>query len=107
MNKIKKDVSVEYAHIYTNNKINEEHELSLKVLGTIKKRLQQKSQSMVFTVLIDDYSFPDETFNYEKFSLWLSARGYKPDVIFRESQLIPLCDLVIKKKQNQIKRTIS
>lgn len=85
-----KEVSIEYAHIYTNSRIGEEHELSLKTL----EKLDTAGNSLV--VLVDDYSFPDPTFNYQEFSEWLSEHGYAPDVVMRESQLIPLCDQVLK-----------
>ena len=90
-----KDVSIEYAHIYTNNKIGEEQETSLKILQQIKEDVGKSSISLV--VLVDDYSFPDPSFNYDDFLSWLSGKGFKPDVVFRESQLIPLCDEVLSK----------
>lgn len=88
-----RNVSIEYAHIYTNNKVNEEHETSLKILNELKEQLGNQTTSLV--VMVDDYSFPDPTFNYEDFSSWLSGQGFRPDLIIRESQLIPLCDEVI------------
>ena len=84
-----KDVSIEYSHIYTNSKIGEEHELSLKTLSEVR----EASESLV--VMVDDYSFPDPTFDYESFSLWLAEHGHAPDLVMRESQLIPLCDEVL------------
>jgi hypothetical protein len=81
-----KDVSIEYAHIYTNSRISEEHELSLKELDAIR----EQSESLV--VMVDDYSFPDPTFDYGTFTAWLSEKGHTPNVVMRESQLIPLCD---------------
>jgi hypothetical protein len=45
--------------------------------------------------MVDDYSFPDPTFSYEDFSKWLSEKGHTPDLIIRESQLIPVCDEVL------------
>jgi len=85
-----KEVSIEYAHIYSNSKIHEEHELSLKVL----KEVRQSSESLV--VMVDDYSFPDPTFNYGMFVEWLTAKGYPPHLVIRESQLIPQCDEVLR-----------
>ncbi len=84
-----KDVSIEYAHIYTNSKIGEEQELSLKALDEIR----EQNESLV--VMVDDYSFPDPTFNYDTFTAWLAEHGHKPNVVMRESQLIPLCDQVL------------
>lgn len=91
----KKDVSIEYAHIYTNNKISEEQKLSLDILTGIKKDLESKNKTFALVVLVDDYSFPDPSFDYNKFNSWLKSEGFGPDVVFRESQLIPLCDEVL------------
>lgn len=95
-----KDVSIEYAHIYTNNKIGKEHEVSLEVLEKLRKELEEKNQSFSLVILVDDYSFPDPTFDYNNFSSWLEEKGFKPDIILRESQLIPLCDEVLKHLQD-------
>lgn len=92
-----KNVSIEYAHIYTNKKISLEQKTSLQILGKLKKDLEGKNQSISLVILVDDYSFPDPTFDYEKFVLWLSSKGFKPNIILRESQLIPLCDQVLQK----------
>ena len=88
----KKQTSIEYAHIYTNNKIGDEQKLSVQILGEIYK--DKDTQSLV--VMVDDYSFPDPTFDYVDFTEWLAVKGFKPDLMIRESQLIPLCDEVLK-----------
>jgi hypothetical protein len=88
------DISIEYAHIYTNQHINDEQRLSLAVLGDSAKGLEGHSVSRV--VMVDDYSFPDPSFDYDGFVEWLAAQGHKPDLVFRESQLIPVCDEVLK-----------
>lgn len=88
-----KDVSIEYAHIYTNSKIGEEHELSLRELD----RIQSADKSLV--VMIDDYSFPDPSFDYGSFTAWLKENGYAPNIVMRESQLIPLCDRALSLMQ--------
>ena len=85
-----KTVSIEYSHIYTNEKIGVEHEVSVRELD----KIQEESESLV--VLVDDYSFPDPTFDYVDFSQWLSSKGHTPNIVFRESQLIPLCDEVLR-----------
>ncbi len=85
-----KSLSIEYAHIYTNDKIGQEHELSLKVLDEVQKG------NSALVIMVDDYSFPDPEFSYDELSIWLEGRGHKPDFIMRESQLIPLCDEVLK-----------
>ena len=91
-----KDISIEYAHIYTNNKVGAEHELSLNVLQSLKQEYDERGKTMSLVVMVDDYSFPDPTFDYDTFSQWLASKNLKPDLLIRESQLIPACDEVLR-----------
>lgn len=99
-----KDLSIEYAHIYSNSKISREQEVSIKALNDVVNGAKDKSFSLV--VLVDDYSFPDPTFDYGSFIEWLLKQGFKPDLILRESQLIPLCDEVLKKLNDVLKEKL-
>lgn len=101
-------VSIEYAHIYTNQRISNEHEISVEILAQVKQEVLQAGQDMSLVVMVDDYSFPDPTFDYDEFSSWLSSQGYTPDIMIRESQLIPVCDEVLKLMNNdKLKNQIS
>ncbi|MBI2086798.1 MAG: hypothetical protein HYT69_01340 [Candidatus Zambryskibacteria bacterium] len=97
----KKDFSIEYAHIYTNDKIGEEHKLSLEILNEIKKEKNLTNRTSSLVVMVDDYSFPDLTFDYQSFIQWLSEEGHAPDLILKESQLIPICDKVLTSIENE------
>jgi hypothetical protein len=88
------DVSIEYAHIYTNQHIDEEHQTSLDILNELKLSLSNNATSSL-VVMVDDYSFPDPTFNYADFTAWLKRQGHEPGLLIRESQLIPACDEVL------------
>lgn len=90
-----KKVSVEYAHIYTNQRIAEEQKLSLEVLSRVKYDLSASRDEVSLVVMVDDYSFPDPTFEYDSYTKFLESNGFKPDIVLRESALIPLCDQVI------------
>jgi hypothetical protein len=94
-----KHISIEYAHIYTNNHIGEEQKLSLDILGTVTKENEGKDLSLV--VMVDDYSFPDPSFDYGVFTSWLKENGFEPDLVIRESQLIPSCDEVLSFIQDE------
>lgn len=91
-----KEASIEYAHIYTNNHIGEEQIFSLEILGELK------NEEASLVVLVDDYSFPDPSFDYDVFTNWLSDQGFRPDLVFRESQLIPVCDDVLKVLEDEV-----
>lgn len=88
-----KKVSIEYAHIYTNNHIGDEQKFSIDILQNITKEFNIEDVSLV--VMVDDYSFPDPSFDYVKFTGWLEEHGYRPEIVLRESQLILACDDVL------------
>lgn len=103
-----KDVSVEYAHIYTNQHISEEQEASIKILSMLSEELKAQAKDSSLVVMVDDYSFPDPSFDYSNFAAWLKAKGFGPDVLVRESQLIPACDEVLKMVSNtRLKEQVS
>ncbi len=94
-----KDISVEYAHIYTNKPIGDEQRFSLEILSGVTQEFKGKNTSLV--VMVDDYSFPDISFDYNSFAEWLKEKGFQPDIILKESQLIPLCDEVLNLIEDQ------
>ena len=94
-----KKYSVEYAHIYTNESSGKEHNACIKILWDITRNISRDDISLV--VMIDDYSFPDPSFDYDEFFLWLLNEEVYPDINIRESQLIPYCDTVLKIIQNE------
>lgn len=102
-----KDTSIEYAHIYTNSEIKKEHHTALQELRIVKEQQDINNNSYSLIILVDDYSFPDPTFEYDEFINWLDKSGFKPDFIYRESQLIPLCDEVLKLiNDNKLKKKL-
>ncbi len=88
-------VSIEYAHIYTNQHISEVQQISVNTLSEITSSTQEQGKDTSLVVMVDDYSFPDPSFEYGNFSNWLDGKGFMPDILFRESQLIPACDEVL------------
>ncbi len=99
--------SIEYAHIYTNQHITEEHELSVSILRDFMAN-ESNNDTSSLVVLVDDYSFPDPSFSYDHFSNWLQQQGFKPELMLRESQLIPECDLVLTMiENNKLKQQIT
>lgn len=88
-------ISVEYAHIYTNQHISEEHQTSVDVLSEVQRSAREAGKEVSLVVMVDDYSFPDPSFDYMVFSDWLKEQGFEPNLLIRESQLIPVCDAVL------------
>lgn len=91
-----KDLSIEYAHIYTRDKIGEEQQLSVNILNDLYKQEADSGHTISLVVMVDDYSFPDPSFNYDGFLSWLSEHGYRPDGVIQESKLISVCDVVMR-----------
>ncbi len=90
---MQKDISIEYSHIYTNSHIGNDQKLSIDILSNVIKGHERGHISLV--VMVDDYSFPDSSFDYKAFTEWLREQGFQPDVVLRESQLIPYCDEIL------------
>lgn len=93
-----KELSIEYAHIYTNQQFDVEQKKSVELLEDIMQDKDKKD--LVFTIMIDDYSFPDPTFDYHDLITHLSNSGFIPDISIRESMLIKECDNVLSKINN-------
>jgi len=103
---MKKDISIEYAHIYTNQDINNEQKFSIEILEKIISANKEKDLSLV--VMVDDYSFPDTSFDYTQFTSWLREEGFPANIILKESQLITSCNKVLSLIQDKIiKKEIS
>ncbi len=88
-------LSVEYAHIYTNTQISAEHVLSLEILQGVLKENEIRSEDVSLCVMVDDYSFPDPSFNYEELVDFLTKHDMRPDILIRESALIKDCDYIV------------
>lgn len=88
-----KEYSIEYAHIYTNEETQKERDIENKILSEIFSKIERKDSSLI--AMVDDYSFPDPTFDYNKFKENLKSSGHDLDFTIRESQLIADCDKII------------
>lgn len=94
-----KKYSIEYSHIYTNESPDKEHDTYIGILRDIIEDIPSPEISLV--VMVDDYSFPDPSFDYDRFFGWLREENVHPNITIRESQLIPYCDSVITLIQNE------
>ncbi len=95
-----KKISVEYAHIYTN----QDYKLDCDIFkNEIDKIIETASRADInLTIMVDDYSFPDVTFDYNQFIKHIEENtNYKVDEMIRESQLVNYCDIVLGKINNE------
>lgn len=88
----KLDYSIEYCHIYTNDEVGGEHYSSLSMLEKVTKELDQGSKQYNLCVMVDDYTFPGENFDYAKLLEWLESHDAKPHFMVNEADLIPSVD---------------
>lgn len=102
-----KDFSVEISHIYTNSQIPTEQQLSQSLAIPLVKGYQAENKTYSLVVMVDDYSFPDPDFDYEAFLAWLSDQDTPVDHMIRESQLIPVCDEVVKQLSDPLRHEIT
>lgn len=101
-------VSIEYAHIYTNQNISDEHQTSVDSLSDAINQFHDVDKDTSLVVMVDDYSFPDPSFDYASFTSWLEEQGFKPNILFRESQLMPVCDELLGViENNKLKKQIT
>lgn len=89
-----KKISIEYAHIYTNQNLNLECSLFKEQIDAVLKTTERDDVSLV--VMVDDYSFPDPNFDYSGFVSYVeNSTNYTIDNLIRESELIKYCDIVL------------
>lgn len=80
------DLSIEYAHTYTDRAFSEETAASVVLLA---ERLRGAPDSRQLLVLVDDYSpDPPDTFDYAGFLARLGHHGAAPDLLVKESALL-------------------
>ena len=87
------DISVEYAHIYTDQQFSKQHELGLHELGSFLVATPQ-NKIVNKVVLIDDYSpaVSLDRFDLSGFINKLEEREAKPDIVVLELSLIHISE---------------
>lgn len=89
------DYSVEYCHIYTNESIGPEHGQSIQRLDAITKKLDDSRATYNLCVMVDDYSFPGQNFDYAKLLEWMEGKDARPHFLVREAELIGAAEEVL------------
>jgi len=89
------DYSIEYAHIYSDDKFGKEQVESIEKTKKIIKDLKKRKKTFSVVVLIDDYHPDKNNFDKEKFINNLKKAGLAPDYIAFESKLVDYKDDIL------------
>lgn len=84
--------SIEFAHIYTDEKLNGNHFASADLHLEITQITHPDSSSIV---LIDNYNAEDRNFSLERYLSELESYGAKPDFYAFEADLLPVADKLL------------
>lgn len=84
--------SIEFCHIYTNQTISSEHLQSVHYLREIVETLREGWTTYHLCAMVDDYSFPDHSFNYMGLRDWMKLLEVEPHFMIRESELLVCAD---------------
>ena len=89
-----KDYSIECAQPYGNE--DGEHMPFAVALRRFLNEVQARGQTASLVALVDDKTFPDASFDFGSYAGWLSANGFAPDLVARESQIVDACTRVLE-----------
>lgn len=91
--RMKQDFSVECAKAYGTDSGDE---ASLAFLKSLNTQLGQQGKTASLVLLVDDTSYENKAFDFDSYGKWLEKGGVKPDLVFKESDIIPVYDEVLK-----------
>lgn len=92
----KVNYNIEFAHIYSDEKIGEEQLKSAEVVKNLVKKLNKQSKTYTLCVLIDEYHPVYSNFDLDKFLTHFKKMGIPPAYIGYEGELIPAARLLLK-----------
>jgi len=92
----KVNYNIEFAHIYSDEKIGEEQLKSAEVVKDLVKKLDKESKTYTLCILIDEYHPVYSNFNLDKFLTHFKKMGIPPAYIGYEGELIPAARLLLK-----------
>lgn len=90
------DYNIELAHIYSDDEIGEEQELSIREGIKLINRLRGNSESFSVSLLIDNYNTSSFTVGEDQLVDLAKSHGVSLDFIIHEAELVSLCDLLVK-----------
>ncbi len=89
-------VSIEYAHIYSDEEPNDEHRRSTEAACLLADVFHEAGWKVSLEVLIDDYNVEQSVLDVTDFQAFLANAGLAPDLIASEIALVPLAITTIE-----------
>ncbi len=103
----KVDYNIEFAHIYVNEAMTNEHYTAAALAQKEIQDLKSAGKSVVTSVLIDDYNPTESILNVKKFIEELESVGVTPDYIVMESALASYRDIALSEMNGKVKKMYS
>jgi len=100
----KVDYNIEFAHIYVNESMTNEHYTAVALVQKKIQELKSTGKSYVTSILIDDYNPSESILNVKKFLKELKSIGVNPDYIVMESSLASYKEIALDEMNGKIKR---
>jgi len=98
------DYNIEFAHIYSDQQFNKEHEASIEKLKVVIKDLEKNNKTFNLSVLIDEYNPSKHKLSIDQFVKQLENYGIKIDYVGLESKLGIYKDQTLQEIKPKIQR---
>lgn len=98
------DLHIEFSHIYQDEPFSNEHETSVLILKELLRNYQQNGQTVVTSILIDDYHSQEHVWSENELLDQVSSFGCQPDVLAFEGSFVKLASDLINELPEQFKR---
>lgn len=83
--------SIEFAQPYDNEPTNN-YPAGALALQSLLTRTREEGKGASLVALVDDTTYEDKDFDFNKYANWLHSEGFDPDLVAMESQILPVCD---------------
>lgn len=101
---MKTHINLEYAHIYLDEEIGEEIFEAARLASSFFKLLNENGNTVVRSVMIDDYNPVERILDENKFLKTLDEKNVLPDYLVYEADLIKYKDIVLNAVHAKLRR---
>jgi hypothetical protein len=84
-----KDYSIECAPPYNSEA---DHSRAAQVLSDLLMKIGDEGKDASVVLLVDDTTHEDKSFDFEAYGNWFRSKGFDPNLVAQESQIVDECD---------------